>query len=75
MQPPHMTAPRPTSPQALHFNVDIGSGCRPETSLCVPCLDHTGRVLAVLQVCVQPAALISIHPYSPCCRYANSPRP
>ena len=35
---------------ALQFNVDTGTGCRPETSLCVPCLDHVGNVLAVIQV-------------------------
>jgi len=42
----------PGTPQrnVLHLNVDSGSGCRPETSLCVPCLDHAGRVLAVIQV-------------------------
>lgn len=35
---------------ALHFNVDSGTGCRPEACLCVPCLDHVGNVLAVMQV-------------------------
>lgn len=35
---------------ALQFNVDSGTGLRPETSLCVPCLDHLGNVLAVIQV-------------------------
>ena len=35
---------------SLGFNVDSGTGSRPETSLCVPCLDHVGRVLAVIQV-------------------------
>lgn len=42
----------PGSPQrsALHFNIDSGTGLRPESSLCVPCLDHLGNVLAVIQV-------------------------
>ena len=42
----------PGSPHraALQFNVDTGTGCRPETALCVPCLDHVGTVLAVIQV-------------------------
>ena len=40
---------------ALHHNVDAGSGCRPETTICVPCLDHAGRVLAVLQVVDKPS--------------------
>lgn len=42
----------PGTPQraALHFNVDSGTGCRPEASLLVPCLDHLGHVLAVIQV-------------------------
>jgi len=35
---------------ALGFNVDSGTGSRPETSVCVPCLDHLGKVIAVLQV-------------------------
>ena len=42
----------PGSPHraALQFNVDTGTGCRPESSVCVPCLDHLGNVLAVIQV-------------------------
>lgn len=42
----------PGSPHrgGLQFNVDTGTGCRPETSLCVPCVDHLGNVLAVIQV-------------------------
>lgn len=41
----------PGSPDraALQFNVDTGTGCRPESSLLVPCLDHVGNVLAVIQ--------------------------
>jgi hypothetical protein len=39
-----------TLPPRTQFNVDSGSGCRPETCLCVPCLDHLGSVLAVIQV-------------------------
>lgn len=35
---------------ALQFNVDSGIGSRPETTLLVPCLDHTGKVLAVIQL-------------------------
>ena len=42
----------PGSPHraGLQFNVDSGSGTRPESCLCVPCQDHLGNVLAVIQV-------------------------
>ena len=42
----------PGSPHraGLQFNVDSGTGCRPESCLCVPCFDHVGNVLAVIQV-------------------------
>lgn len=42
----------PGSPHraGLQFNVDSGTGVRPESCLCVPCVDHVGRVLAVIQV-------------------------
>jgi hypothetical protein len=42
----------PGSPHraGLHYNVDSGTGLRPESCLCVPCLDHVGNVLAVIQV-------------------------
>ena len=40
----------PTGGPSLHYFPDATSGGRSESSLCVPCLDHVGNVLAVIQV-------------------------